>query len=563
MATRTVTIDDLPNGIFIGGGADTLLLSGDPYTLFDLTQSQFSGFTTISTDDNFSIRMTADQFAAISTINGTWYTYVNVIGSTIDLRGKSLSQLWDLTIDDGSTVQANTLASIESVNAFYTKNETLRFFGTLSASGRAQAHLAGYDTVVDDSGVQSVNPAPVVQNIFGERKLVKAGEIARLDSLGDASMTDDQGTVRLIDVESRGSSDTLRILGTDRLVFAKDDYGSFDIFFDGKEVGSYSKSESYSSNRSLSFHLNDTATKEVAEYILQHIDFVRGKTSASDNVVTVTVTDRGGRETAGIVVMQGTENTDTGGGGSTTTNHPPTDLLLANTLVSEASQPGMVIGKFSAFDSDGDPLSYSLSDSFGGTFAVTGSNLVLNGTLDFEQRSSYALQTTASDGHGGLITRTFTINVSDVIGEISTNRSSNAKLLGNFGRDQLTGNSGNEILGGGLDNDTLTGGAGRDTFLFDTSPSKTNVDRIMDFKPHEDHIQLDDAIFRKVGKVGVLKKGAFWTGTKAHDRDDRIIYNKKTGALYYDADGNGNGAAVKFAELSKKLALKHADFLIA
>jgi Ca2+-binding RTX toxin-like protein len=150
-----------------------------------------------------------------------------------------------------------------------------------------------------------------------------------------------------------------------------------------------------------------------------------------------------------------------------------------------------------------------------------------------------------------------------VIGEITTARLGGAKVLGNKGGDQLNGNIDNDTLGGGLDNDTLVGGAGSDTFLFDTSPGKSNVDRITDFKPREDHIQLDDAIFRKVGKVGALTKGAFWTGDKAHDRDDRIIYNKKTGALYYDADGSGKAAAVKFAEISKKLALKHSDFLIA
>jgi serralysin len=187
----------------------------------------------------------------------------------------------------------------------------------------------------------------------------------------------------------------------------------------------------------------------------------------------------------------------------------------------------------------------------------------LDGALDFEQTSFYELDVSAWDGKGGISRSHVRVTVADVIGETSTARLGGAKVLGNKGRDQLNGNIDNDTLGGGSENDTLTGGAGRDTFLFDTAPGKTNVDRIMDFKPREDHIQLDDGIFRKVGKVGVLKKGAFWTGDKAHDRDDRIIYNKKTGALYYDADGNGNGAAVKFAELSKKLALKHADFLIA
>jgi len=35
-----------------------------------------------------------------------------------------------------------------------------------------------------------------------------------------------------------------------------------------------------------------------------------------------------------------------------------------------------------------------------------------------------------------------------------------------------------------------------------------------------------------------------------------------TGELFYDADGSGQGAAVKFAVLDNKAALNHTDFLI-
>jgi len=61
----------------------------------------------------------------------------------------------------------------------------------------------------------------------------------------------------------------------------------------------------------------------------------------------------------------------------------------------------------------------------------------------------------------------------------------------------------------------------------------------------------------------MLSKDAFWVGSKAHDKSDRIIFNEKTGALSYDADGSGTKyAAVKFAQLKAKTLLQADDFFV-
>lgn len=136
----------------------------------------------------------------------------------------------------------------------------------------------------------------------------------------------------------------------------------------------------------------------------------------------------------------------------------------------------------------------------------------------------------------------------------------NDKLYGGAGNDTLIGGTGNDKLWGGLGNDILTGGSGADTFIFDSKLGSTNIDTIKDFSVKDDTIWLDDDIFKKVGKVGDLAADAFHIGTKAGDAEDRIIYNKSTGKLYYDADGTGSAAAVHFATLTKGLALTAADF---
>jgi Ca2+-binding RTX toxin-like protein len=137
------------------------------------------------------------------------------------------------------------------------------------------------------------------------------------------------------------------------------------------------------------------------------------------------------------------------------------------------------------------------------------------------------------------------------------------KLYGYGGNDRLYGEAGNDILYGGTGNDYLHGGTGKDTFVFNTKPNKKmNVDRVADFSVKDDTIWMDNAIFKKVGKNGVLKKAAFWGGSEAHDATDRVIYDKKNGALYYDADGTGDAAQVKFATLSKNLKVTYKDFFV-
>ena len=61
-------------------------------------------------------------------------------------------------------------------------------------------------------------------------------------------------------------------------------------------------------------------------------------------------------------------------------------------------------------------------------------------------------------------------------------------LKGGQGKDTLVGGEGDDILAGGRGDDTLTGGAGADTFV--QSFRETGVDKITDFDPSEDTINL-------------------------------------------------------------------------
>ena len=146
----------------------------------------------------------------------------------------------------------------------------------------------------------------------------------------------------------------------------------------------------------------------------------------------------------------------------------------------------------------------------------------------------------------------------------------NLKLTGTLNIDgtgdtlanSITGNSGNNVLDGGRGIDTLTGAGGADRFTFSTVLSTaTNRDTITDFTHNIDKIVLDSAIFGAVGPVGTLAATRFALNAPT-DGNDTIIYNSTTGVVFYDADGNGAGAAIQFAKLTGVPGVTQADFLI-
>ncbi len=139
--------------------------------------------------------------------------------------------------------------------------------------------------------------------------------------------------------------------------------------------------------------------------------------------------------------------------------------------------------------------------------------------------------------------------------------SGNDVLKGGDGDDSIKGDSGNDVIDGGRGRDQLVGGKGADQFHFSTKLGKGKPDHIKDFKPGEDTIVLHKAIFKKLGK-GELDKGEFVRGKKARDSDDHVIYDRKSGTLYYDKNGDDRGGVSKIATVTKKLKLSADDFFV-
>jgi len=162
------------------------------------------------------------------------------------------------------------------------------------------------------------------------------------------------------------------------------------------------------------------------------------------------------------------------------------------------------------------------------------------------------------------LTYTLPANVENLIltGTAAVNGTGNGLangMTGNSAANQLNGGAGNDTLDGGAGTNSSTGGTGNDIFKFTT---KGHIDTITDFNVVNDTIQLENAAFTALTTAGTLAASQFKIGTQALDADDFIIYNNVTGALLYDANGSGAGAAIQIATLSAGLAMTNADFVV-
>ena len=286
-----------------------------------------------------------------------------------------------------------------------------------------------------------------------------------------------------------------------------------------------------------------------------------------------------------VKVMDGQHGTD----GTTETIHVHSIAAKAGftTFIAPrelSTLPGTKVGDLTAEDTEHHAFSYEIVLANGtvtdtdGRFKIgaDGKSIeVANGfLLDYEQARSHTvkLKVTVADGDDDptnnlTFLQDVTINVADWSAEKTSGSTANDYFVGGAGKDTLYGGAGNDKLNGGAGKDVLKGGAGKDIFIFKTKLKSSNVDKISDFSVKDDSIWLDNKIFTKLGKgsatkPGKLKKDFFVIGNKAKDANDYLIYDSKTGTLYYDKDGSGAAKAVAFATLSKNLKLTEKDFFV-
>lgn len=134
-------------------------------------------------------------------------------------------------------------------------------------------------------------------------------------------------------------------------------------------------------------------------------------------------------------------------------------------------------------------------------------------------------------------------------------------LSGYGGNDSVYGYGGDDTVAGGNGKDKLYSGAGYDAFYILGKPKASNVDQIKDYNDWYDQIWLDADWYDL--PAGRLARKYFHVGPHAHDRNDRIVYDKAAGELLYDPNGNASGGEVVIATIGKNIGgLAASDFWV-
>lgn len=132
-------------------------------------------------------------------------------------------------------------------------------------------------------------------------------------------------------------------------------------------------------------------------------------------------------------------------------------------------------------------------------------------------------------------------------------------ILSNLRDKTIKGEDGDDLIFAGFGSDSLFGGKGRDTFLF--GAPEEGVDRIHDFEVKKDKIAFQPSEgFEPLGDT--IEASEFVIGTAAATADQHIIYDDKSGRLFWDEDGVGGAAQVELARLDKGLKLTSANFIV-
>ncbi|HEY9641047.1 MAG TPA: hypothetical protein V6C57_11225, partial [Coleofasciculaceae cyanobacterium] len=245
----------------------------------------------------------------------------------------------------------------------------------------------------------------------------------------------------------------------------------------------------------------------------------------------------------------GNDRLDGGAGNDTMMGGSGDDVYIVDSLKDEVTE-----GVESGFDTVYASVSWALGNEIEDLF-LTGGAIAGTGNALSNKITGNEANNTLNGGDGNDLL--FGNGGSDVI----NGGNGGDTLSGGNGNDKLNGGNGNDKLMGDQGKDTLTGGRGKDQFCL-MNRQKRSLDTITDFRAADDTICISRKGFSSRLQRGYISPDQFVLGSKAQAASDRFIYNKATGALFFDIDGVGGASQVQIAQLTQRATLTRADIFI-
>lgn len=285
-------------------------------------------------------------------------------------------------------------------------------------------------------------------------------------------------------------------------------------------------------------------------------------------------------------------------------NTAPTDLSITTSTLDESIAGGTAVGILSTTDANaGETFTYVLvsgaGDADNAAFTISGNQLKINRSPDYEAKPSYSIRVRTTDSGGLSFDKTleFTVQASpapitsvvptpteespvlgiqpqEAVATIQLTRPISVGnlqiaqvVVGTQTHDLIIGSNEGEFLTGRQSRDQLTGGGGPDAFLFETPGGfgRTSADVVTDFDPDEgDVIAVSREAFIGLNRIK-FKPAVGKREVKQQSRSaSSFVYDVKLGTLYYDANGkrNGWGDGGEFAQLLGAPAISKSEFVI-
>ncbi len=180
----------------------------------------------------------------------------------------------------------------------------------------------------------------------------------------------------------------------------------------GATIGAFSTTDPDASSTFTYTLVNGTGSTDNSSFSISGANLLAGSSlnfeSKSAYAIRVRTTDQGGltfENTFTITILD--------------LNEAPTALTISGSSIAENNTAGATIGTLSTTDPDaGNSHTYSFVAGIGSTdnssFAITGSTLTVNNTLNFEGKSSYEIRVRTTDQNGLTFDQTFTVTVTNV-----------------------------------------------------------------------------------------------------------------------------------------------------